>query len=197
MKVFVTRLLPNPGLAKILEHFETKVWEEEYPPRADEIIKHAKDCEGVVTLLSDPISSNIIEKLSNLKIIAQYAVGYDNIDLVAASKRGIIITNTPGVLTETTADLTWALILAVSRRIVEADKYVREGNWNVAWGPTLLTGTDIHGSTLGIIGLGRIGAEVARRTKGFSMNVIYTSRSDTKITRANFLKLMSFYINDK
>ena len=184
MKVFVSRLLPNPGLSKIKENFETRVWEEEYPPKADQIIEQSKNCEGLVTLLSDPISNRVIEKLPKLKIIAQYAVGYDNIDIVSATKSGIIVTNTPGVLTETTADLTWALILSTSRRIVEADKYVKGGNWKVAWGPQLMTGMDIHGSTLGIIGLGRIGAEVARRAKGFSMNIIYTSRSDTQTTRA-------------
>lgn len=147
------------------------------PPSKEEIIQHAESCEGLVTLLSDTITSEVIESLPRLRVIAQYAVGYDNIDVAAATARGVIVTNTPGVLTETTADLTWSLIMAVSRRIVEADKYVRDGRWRVAWGPELLLGEDVYGATLGIIGLGRIGQAVARRAKGFDMRVLYHSRN--------------------
>ncbi|RDE14044.1 MAG: D-glycerate dehydrogenase [Candidatus Thorarchaeota archaeon] len=175
--VFVTRKIPMDGLRIIKQEFHASVWENEMPPSKEQIIENGKDCEGIVTLLSDPISADIIERLPNLRVIAQYAVGYDNIDLKYATKRGIIVTNTPGVLTETTADLTWALIMAASRRIVEADRYVRRGNWRVAWGPELLLGSDIHGATLGIIGLGRIGAAVARRACGFDMKILYSSRS--------------------
>lgn len=161
----------------IMEHFDTTVWPNEFPPSKEEIIENARDCTGIVTLLSDPIDAETIESLPNLKVIAQYAVGYDNIDVKAATKRRIIVTNTPGVLTETTADLAWSLIMAVTRRIVEADNYVRDGKWNVAWGPEMLLGEDIHGATLGIIGLGRIGRAVARRARGFDMKVLYFSRS--------------------
>lgn len=157
--------------------FNVTVWQSEFPPSKNEIIEMASDCQGLITLLSDPIDSELFNKLPNLRVIAQYAVGYDNIDVTEASKRRIMVTNTPGVLTETTADLTWALILATARRIPEADRYVRNGKWNVAWGPQLLLGVDIHGATLGIIGMGRIGQAVARRAKGFDMRVLYHSRS--------------------
>ncbi|MFW9799558.1 MAG: 2-hydroxyacid dehydrogenase, partial [Candidatus Thorarchaeota archaeon] len=124
----------------------------------------------------DPIDSEVIDSLDRLRVISQYAVGFDNIDISAATKKGIKVTNTPGVLTETTADFTWALILSVSRRITEADTYIREGKWNVAWAPKLLLGRDIFGATLGIIGLGRIGQAVARRAAGFSMKILYHTR---------------------
>jgi glyoxylate reductase len=181
-KVFVTRIIPDGGLNTIKAAFETDVWEHEKPPTKEELIERAKDCTALVSLLSDSIDREVIEALPNLKVIAQYAVGYNNIDLDAAHERGIVVTNTPGVLTETTADLTWALILAASRRLPEADAYVREGSWQVAWGPRMLLGKDIHGATLGIIGLGRIGSAVARRAKGYSMTILYHSRSETATT---------------
>ncbi len=179
-KVFVTRKIPKEGLDIITENFEVKIWPSEEPPSHDEIIEMAVECQGLVTLLSDPIDSRLINGLPNLKVIAQYAVGYDNIDVYEATKRGIIVTNTPGVLTETTADLAWALIMATARRIVEADRYIRNGKWNVAWGPELLLGADIHDSTLGIIGMGRIGQAVAGRAQGFNMRVLYYSRSQSE-----------------
>ena len=174
-RVFVTRKIPIDGLKIVKREFQASIWEGEMPPSKEQIIERGKECEGIVTLLSDPISADVIEQLPNLRVIAQYAVGYDNIDLKYATERKIIVTNTPGVLTETTADLTWALILAVSRRIVEADRYVRRGDWKVAWGPELLLGSDIHGATLGIVGMGRIGAAVARRACGFEMKILYSS----------------------
>lgn len=176
-KVFVTRKIPQEGLNMMRERFEVKVWPSEYPPSRQEILEMAKDCQGLVTLLSDPIDEEIIRMLPNLKVIAQYAVGYDNIDVKEATRRGIIVTNTPGVLTEATADLAWSLIMSVSRRIVEADQYVRGGKWNVAWGPQLLLGSDVFGATLGIIGMGRIGQAVAKRAGGFNMSVLYHTRS--------------------
>jgi glyoxylate reductase len=176
-RVFVTRKIPKEGLDIITREFKTSVWPDEVPPSKEEIVQNSKDCEGMVTLLSDPIDAEIIDSLPNLKVIAQYAVGYDNIDLEHATSKGIIVTNTPGVLTETTADLTWALILSASRRIVEADAYVKAGHWKVAWGPELLLGLDIHGATLGIVGMGRIGKAVAKRASGFNMRILYTSRS--------------------
>jgi glyoxylate reductase len=176
-KVFVTRRIPQQGLDMITGKFDVTVWPSENPPSKEEIIDHASDCQGLITLLSDPIDADLISKLSRLKVIAQYAVGYDNINVGEATQRGVMVTNTPGVLTETTADLTWSLIMSTARRIVEADQYVRKGQWNVAWGPQLLLGSDIHGSTLGIIGMGRIGQAVARRAMGFNMRVLYHSRS--------------------
>jgi len=182
-RVFVTRKLPDEGLRMITERFDTTVWASEEPPSVQEIIQNAKDCEGLVTLLSDLIGADVIDQLPKLKVIVQYAVGYDNIDVPYATQRKIAVTNTPGVLTETTADLAWALIMAASRRLVEADKYVREGNWNVAWGPEMLLGSDVYGATLGIIGLGRIGSAVARRAAGFNMKILCHTRSENWYTQ--------------
>ena len=182
-QVFVTRKLPSDGLNMIIEKFDTEVWSSEIPPTAHEIVENAKECEGLVTLLSDSISADVIDQLPKLQVIAQYAVGYDNIDVSRASERKIAVTNTPGVLTETTADLAWSLIMTTSRRIVEADKYVRNGQWNVAWGPEMLLGSDVYGSTLGIIGLGRIGHAVAKRASGFSMKILYYTRSENEYSR--------------
>ena len=176
-KVFVTRRIPKEGLDMIKERFDVKVWPSEVPPSKEEIIEQAKDCHGIVSLLSDPIDAETISSLPKLKVIAQYAVGYDNIDVEEATKKGIVVTNTPGVLTETTADLTWALIMAAARRVVEADQFVRRGNWEVAWGPELLLGADIHGASLGIVGMGRIGQAVAKRAQGFNMRILYHSPS--------------------
>ena len=179
-KVFVTREIPEKGLNIILERFDAKVWREYTPPPKEVIIEEAKDVDALVTLLTDKIDKEVLDVAKNLKIIAQYAVGYDNIDVEECTRRGIYVTNTPEVLTEATADFTWALILAVARRVVEADKFVRSGGWEksrTGWHPKMLLGTDIHGKTLGIIGLGRIGTAVARRAKGFNMKIIYYSRS--------------------
>ena len=181
-RVFVTRKIPDEGLRMITEKFDTTVWPSEEPPSIQEIIQNAEDCEGLVTLLSDPMGAEVIDKLPNLRVIAQYAVGYDNIDVSRATERKIAVTNTPGVLTETTADLAWALIMAVSRRVAEADRYVRDKKWNVAWGPEMLLGSDVHGATLGIIGLGRIGSAVARRAIGFNMKILYHTRSENEFT---------------
>ncbi|MHA1833905.1 MAG: glyoxylate reductase [Candidatus Baldrarchaeia archaeon] len=179
-KVFVTREIPEKGLNVILERFNAKVWREYTPPPKEVIIEEAKDVDALVTLLTDKIDKEVLDAAKNLKIIAQYAVGYDNIDVEECTRRGIYVTNTPEVLTEATADFTWALILAVARRVVEADKFIRSGEWEksrTGWHPKMLLGTDIHGKTLGIIGLGRIGTAVARRAKGFNMKIIYYSRS--------------------
>jgi glyoxylate reductase len=181
VRVFVTRRIPDEGLALMRKNFETFVWKLDRPPSPKEIVEKAKDCVGLVSLLSDTIDGDTIKALPRLKVIAQYAVGYDNIDIGAATKRGIIVTNTPGVLTETTADLAWALIMTASRRIAEADRYVRSGQWHVAWGPQLMLGIDVYGATLGIVGMGRIGAAVARRAKGFSMRILYTDVSDSEL----------------
>jgi glyoxylate reductase len=174
-KVFVTRIIPDEGLKLILENCNAEVWQKETPPPKGIIIEKIKDCEGILTLLTDKIDAEIMDKAPKLRIISNYAVGYDNIDVKSATQRGIMVTNTPGVLTETTADLAFALILTTARRIVEADKFTRSGKWK-SWGPMLFLGRDVYGATLGIIGLGRIGQAVARRAKGFNMKVIYYSR---------------------
>ncbi|RSN75967.1 MAG: D-glycerate dehydrogenase [Thermoproteota archaeon] len=171
--LFMTREIPKRGLDIIRENFDVDLWPDEAPPSKEEIIRRIKDKQALVSLLTDPIDEEVINSAPNLRIIAQYAVGFDNIDLKAATKRGIYVTNTPEVLTETTADFAFALMLAVARRVVEADKYVRNGKWKVAWHPLMMLGEDVHGRTLGIVGLGRIGCAVARRAKGFDMKILY------------------------
>ncbi|MGB9798147.1 MAG: 2-hydroxyacid dehydrogenase, partial [bacterium] len=174
-KVFVTRVIPEEGLKLVLENCEAEIWREETPPPREVLIEKIKDCEGILCLLTDKIDGEVMDNATKLRIISNYAVGYDNIDVKEATRRKIMVTNTPGVLTETTADLTFALILATARRLVEADKFTRSGKWK-SWGPMLFLGRDVYGATLGIIGMGRIGQAVARRAKGFNMKIIYYSR---------------------
>jgi len=172
-KVFVTREMPERGLHVIEEKFDAEVWRDYAPPPKKVIIEKAARVDALATLLSDKIDAEVFDAAPNLKIIAQMAVGFDNIDITEAKKRGIYVTNTPGVLTETTADFAWALLMAVARRVVEADQYVRTGNWKVGWHPLMMQGRDIYGATLGIVGLGRIGCAIAKRAKGFDMKVLY------------------------
>jgi glyoxylate reductase len=171
-KVYVTRRIPEEGLNILREVADIKVWEGELPPPREILLKEIEEVDGLLSLLTDKIDAEIMDKAKNLKIVSNYAVGFDNIDLKEATKRGIMVTNTPGVLTETTADLAFALLMATARRIVEADKFVRAGKWKT-WEPMLLLGQDIHGAVLGLIGLGRIGYAVAKRAKGFDMKVLY------------------------
>jgi glyoxylate reductase len=172
-KVYVTRELPERGMKIIKERFDAEVWPEYGPPPKTEMIRKARDVDALVTLLSDKIDAEVFDAAPKLKIVAQMAVGFDNIDVAEATRRGIYVTNTPGVLTETTADFAWALLMAVARRVVEADKYVRSGQWKVSWHPSMLLGRDVYGATLGIVGAGRIGTAVARRAKGFNMKILY------------------------
>lgn len=178
-QIFVTRQLPGNALAKLNKYYTVKVWPAWTPPPYDTILAEARRSVALLTLLTDRIDCNLISSARSLRIISQYAVGYDNIDVECATKHGVYVTNTPGVLADATADLTWALILAVSRRIVEADKAVRSGEWyktGTGWHPMYMLGMEVTGKTLGIIGLGRIGREVARRAKGFKMKVLYYKR---------------------
>ena len=172
-KVYVTREMPERGLKIIKEKFDAEIWPDYAPPPKQLIIEKAAKVDALATLLSDKIDAEVFDSAPNLKIVAQMAVGFDNVDVAEATKRGIYVTNTPGVLTETTADFAWALLMALARRVVEADKYVRTGQWKVGWHPMMLQGRDIYGATLGIVGLGRIGCAIALRAKGFNMKVLY------------------------
>nr|WP_093273791.1 D-glycerate dehydrogenase [Psychrobacillus sp. OK032] len=176
-KVLVTRKPPEHVLKELKNHFEIDLWdsEEDKIPR-DILLKQIEEVDGVLCLLTENMNKEILERGKNLMVISNLAVGYNNIDVNGASEKGIMVTNTPGVLTETTADLTFALMLATSRKLVEAANVLREGKWKT-WSPMFLTGMDIHGATLGIIGLGEIGAAVARRAKGFGMNMMYYNRT--------------------
>jgi glyoxylate reductase len=176
-RVFVARRIPDEGLAAIGEACDIDVWEDELPPPRDELLQRVAGCDGILTLLTDRVDDELLDAAgAQLRVVSNYAVGYDNIDVAACARRGIAVGNTPGALTETTADLAWALMLAAARRVVEGDRYVRDGRWTT-WGPLLLLGSDIHGATLGIVGFGRIGQAVARRAAGFGMTVLYSSRT--------------------
>ncbi|MHA1835540.1 MAG: glyoxylate reductase [Candidatus Odinarchaeia archaeon] len=177
MSLLITRSIPNPRIDELIKYYDIEVASDEKPLSKEELKIKIKDRDAVISLLSDPLDQDVLSAAQKLKIIAQYAVGYDNIDVSYAKKKGILITNTPGVLTETTADTAWMLLMAVARRVVEADDYIRKGKWKYGWGAQLLLGRDVYGKTLGIIGLGRIGAAVARRAKGFNMTVYYYNRS--------------------
>jgi glyoxylate reductase len=172
-KVYVTRELPERGLKIIKERFDAEVWPEYAPPPKKVIIEKARKVDALATLLSDKINAEVFDAAPKLKIVAQMAVGFDNIDIPEATKRGIYVTNTPEVLTDTTADFAWALLLAVARRVVEADKYVRSGQWKVGWHPMMMQGRDVYGATLGIVGAGRIGFAVAKRATGFDMKILF------------------------
>ena len=175
-KVFITRRIAEKALALLENEVEMDIWEEETPPPYEILKEKIKNCDGILTLLTDPIDAKLIKSAPNLKTISQMAVGFDNIDVRTATKMGIPVGNTPDALTETCADFTFALLLSSARRIVESDKEVRNGVWR-PWGPDVLVGEDIFNATLGIIGLGRIGQAVARRASGFNMEVLYTGRT--------------------
>lgn len=172
----LTRILPDAGMRLLREaeaagDIELRVWPDELPPDEDALAALLHGCDGAIVLVTDPIGAELLDNEPQLKVLSQFAVGFDNIDVEAATARGVAVCNTPGVLTETTADLAWALLMAAARRVVEGADYVRAGKWQT-WGPTLLMGTDIHHATLGIVGFGRIGKEVAKRGRGFDMRIL-------------------------
>jgi len=173
MNIFVTRKIPEPGLDLLKKEFDISVNPFDRVLTKEEIIRGVKGKDGLLCLLTDPIDREVIYAEPKLKMIASYAVGYDNIDIVAATERGIPVSNTPGVLTETTAELAWALLFSVARRIVEGDSFTRSGNFK-GWAPLLLLGQDVSYKTLGIIGAGRIGTAVALKSKGFHMTILYS-----------------------
>jgi glyoxylate reductase len=192
-RCFVTRRLPGDALDRLAAEHDVEVWPERLPPSRDDLLAGTRDAQGLLCLLTDRVDSAFIEACPDLRAISNYAVGSDNVDVAAATARGIPVGNTPDVLTETTADLAFALILAAARRIVEADASVRAGDW-LTWEPARLLGRDVHGATLGIVGLGRIGRAVARRAQWFSMEVLHSSRGgglplDELLERSDFVTL--------
>jgi glyoxylate reductase len=184
-KIVVTRQIPEAGLNLLRDQGTVTVWEDELPPSAEQLDELLGDADGALTLLTDRIDGAVLDRHPNLKVVSNFAVGYDNIDANAASERGVLVCNTPDVLTAATADHTWALLMSAARRIPESIEYVRAGKWRT-WGPLLLLGQEISGSTLGIIGLGRIGKEVARRATGFGMRVLaYDEYQDADFAAKN------------
>jgi glyoxylate reductase len=195
--VFITRHIPDSALQKVQTSCDVDLWEDEMPPPYETLIERATDKDGVLTMLTDHIDAAFMDAAgSNLKVISQMAVGYDNIDIQAAQARGIAIGNTPGVLTETTADLAFSLLLAAARRILEGVRYIENDEWKT-WHPTVLLGSDVSGATLGIVGFGRIGRAVAKRAAGFDMRVFAYSPSltddqarDANVERAELERLL-------
>jgi len=197
-RVLVTRRIPQEGLNILEESCQVEVSEYDGVLPREILLQKVKGVDGILCLLTDNIDRKVMEAAGqSLRVISNYAVGYDNIDIEEATRRRIMVTNTPGVLTETTADLTWALLMAVARRIAEGDRFVREGKFK-EWEPLLFLGDDVYGATLGIIGLGRIGQAVARRARGFNMQVIYFSHhrledkeKELGVTYYPFLELLA------
>lgn len=173
-RVLVTRALPEGGMARLFEHCDVTLFSNERQPTPEELYTLLPQHDALLCTLVDKIDRRLLEA-ARPKVVSNYAVGYDNIDIAAATELGIPVTNTPGVLTNATAEIAWALLMAVTRRIVEADQYVRDGKWT-GWSPLMLLGTELAGKTLGIIGCGRIGLAVAKRAKAFEMNTLYYNR---------------------
>jgi len=171
-RVFVSRRLPGDAVERLRERAEVDLWEGDLPPDRATLLARSRDAEGLVCLLTEKIDAELLDACPRLRAVCNVAVGYDNIDVAAATRAGVFATNTPGVLTDTTADFAFALLMAAARRIPEGDRFTRAGHWQT-WDPSLLLGTDIHGATLGLIGVGQIGSAVARRARGFDMRVLY------------------------
>ncbi|MFY4775539.1 2-hydroxyacid dehydrogenase [Metabacillus sp. RGM 3146] len=175
--VYITRSLPDEQVKQLSEIAIVEMWEkEEEPCPRNVLLEKAKQADALLTMLSDQVDQELLNAAENLKVISNLAVGYDNIDLKYASSKDIIVCNTPDVLTDTTADLAFALLMAAARRVVEAADYIKEGKWK-GWSPLQLAGIDLHHKTIGIVGMGKIGSAVAKRAKGFDMKVLYHNRS--------------------
>jgi glyoxylate reductase len=172
-KVFVTRAIPEKGQAMVVEFCQADIWSDEIPPSKEVLLERVRGVDGLLCLLTDHIDGQVMDAAGpGLKVISNHAVGVDNIDLPAATRRHIPVGNTPGILTDATADFAFALLMAAARRVVEGERFVRLGRWQT-WGPSLLLGVDISGATLGILGYGRIGQALARRATGFDMRILY------------------------
>lgn len=184
--LFITQKLPDQAVGDLHDFYEVRMWPEEQQnaPR-EKLLEEAKEAQALWTMLGDQIDHELLESAPNLKIVVNLAVGYDNIDLDTAREHKVIVTNTPDVLTETTADLTFTLMLATARRLIEAERTVRNGEWQ-AWTPMGMTGQNVHGTTLGIIGMGRIGEAVCMRAQGFDMEVIYHNRTRKSLEEAEY-----------
>ncbi len=178
--LYISRLLPDPVMTAARRQFQLINDPRDASPSWDAVRTGIREADAAICTLTDRVDASMLAEATRLKILANYAVGYNNIDLAAAKARGIVVTNTPDVLTDATADLTWALLLALARRVAEGDAYVRSGDWS-GWAPTQMLGTDVAGKTLGIVGMGRIGQAVAQRATGFNMRIRYTSRTGTAL----------------
>ncbi len=193
VRIVATRSLQSAALADLITRFDLAVWPERQAPSPDALAAFARECDGLLCLLTDRIDAALFERCPRLRVVSSVSVGVDHVDLDAATARGIPIGHTPGVLTETTADLAFALLLAAARRVTEGDRFVRDGGWTPArvWEPDLLLGADVHGATLGLVGFGAIGQAMARRAQGFGMRVLAWSRTRREVPGARFVSLAS------
>jgi glyoxylate reductase len=197
--VYVTRRIPEPALSILSTKCQVTLNKEPRPPSREEILKNVAGKAGILCMLTDRIDANVMDKAgSNLKVISSYSTGFEHIDVKEATARGIYVTFIADILAEATADLAFGLILACARNIVSADEYTRSKKWKIAWSPDLMLGYNVHGRTLGIIGLGRIGSAVARRARGFNMKVLYHNRnrnqqleSELRVTYAELDELLA------
>src|SRR2546430_8594155 len=172
MKAYVTRPVFDDAVEKLRREVDVELNAEDRILSKNELIEKLRDKDGALTLLTDAVDLEVLESSPKLKVVANFAVGFNNVAIDSATKLGVAVTNTPGVLTETTADFAWTLLMAAARRVAEADKFARAGKFK-AWGPKMFLGYDIYGKTLGLVGLGRIGQAVARRAAGFNMRVVF------------------------
>ncbi|MHB8567086.1 MAG: 2-hydroxyacid dehydrogenase [Nitrososphaerales archaeon] len=175
-KIYVSRVIPEPGMSLLYENFDVSANENDAPPTRDEFLNSTRGCDGVLVTLTEKIDEEFLNGAKTLKAVSSYSMGLDHVDIAACTRHAVLVTNTPDVLTNATADLAFALILASLRRLAEGDRYIREGKWNAPWSPNLLVGQDASEATLGIAGFGRIGRAVARRALGFGMRVVYYDR---------------------
>jgi lactate dehydrogenase-like 2-hydroxyacid dehydrogenase len=190
-RVFVTRQLPGEALDRLVAEHDVEIWPERLPPPRSELMARAPELEGLLSLLTDPVDAELMDAAPKLRAISNYAVGVDNVDVEAAAARGIPVGNTPGVLTESTADLAVALMLAIARRLSEGEAFVRAGEWRT-WEPGLMLGRDLHGAIVGIVGYGRIGQAVGRRLEGFGCELLTSNRSTDlgeMLERSDFVTL--------
>jgi glyoxylate reductase len=172
-RVFVSRRIPDEGLSRVSSATQADIWPDEMPPSRDELLRRVEGVDGFLSLLTDRVDDELLDRAGpGLRVVSNYAVGFDNVDVAACTRRGVAVGNTPGVLTETTADCAFALLMSAARRFPEGYDYVRQDRWKT-WGPLLLLGHDVHHATLGIAGFGRIGREMAKRARGFDMRVLY------------------------
>ncbi len=192
-KLLITRQVPDEALALLRPHFDIEHYDKDTAIPRKMLLQKIKDKDGALVILTEKVNQELLDAAPRLKCVSTYSVGFDHVDVEACTRRGVAVTNTPGVLTETTADFTWALLMASARRVVEGDKFIRAGKY-VGWDPLMLLGTDVYGKTLGIVGFGRIGQAVARRAQGFGMKVVYydTQRIFPEVERqfgAQYLEL--------
>ncbi len=179
--VYITQEVPENIVLKLQSKYKVGMWIESSPIPYDNLVLQANNADALFVMLTDRIDAPLLRQAKKLKIVATMSVGFDHIDVEEAKKLGIVVSNTPGILTEATADLTFALMMAAGRRVVEASTYLKDGNWS-SWSPMLLAGQDLYGSTVGIIGMGKIGEAFAMRTKGFNMKVLYHNRRRKEIS---------------